>query len=248
MIYVLDPFFYFIFFSLLFALLQAVYHSGQRLGRLYVLEMNSHGSITFRSLVRSEPVGESVDFMFFSRLLSRHVHRSIPLQLEMDKYVNVTCPSVRLVRHRLSREKRSKCAIWNPCKSPAVDVLIRPAFFFFRKKPNVSKPSWQPPTKAAYVELHCIRHVERSFQLSCYTLENIYKYLAPRSRRSRRSREIHSAQKSDGGGLRGLGTNLMAFARTSGCAPAPEGERYAVCRLAGWLAFNSHPRAASFSL
>jgi hypothetical protein len=120
--------------------------------------------------------------------------------------------------------------------------------FFFRKKPNVSKPSWQPPTKAAYVELHCIRHVERSFQLSCYTLENIYKYLAPRSRRSRRSREIHSAQKSDGGGLRGLGTNLMAFARTSGCAPAPEGERYAVCRLAGWLAFNSHPRAASFSL
>jgi hypothetical protein len=93
MIYVLDPFFYFIFFSLLLALLQAVYHSGQRLGRLYVLEMNSHGSITFHSFVRSEPVGESVDFMFFSRLLSRHVHRSIPLQLEMDKYVNVTCPT-----------------------------------------------------------------------------------------------------------------------------------------------------------
>jgi hypothetical protein len=159
--------------------------------------------------------------------------------------VNVTCPTCppSTVKRETVKMRHLESVQISGCRRSYSSGL-----FFFRKKPNVSKPSWQPPTKAAYVELHCIRHVERSFQLSCYTLENIYKYLAPRSRRSRRSREIHSAQKSDEGGLRGLGTNLMAFARTSGCAPAPEGERYAVCRLAGWLAFNSHPRAASFSL
>lgn len=50
--------------------------------------------------------------------------------------------------------------------------------------------------------------------------------------------------------MRGLGTNLMAFARTSRCAPAPEGERYAVstCWLAGWRSIPIRALPVSLSL
>lgn len=119
------------------------------------------------------------------------MHRSIPPQLEMDKYERerdvsdlsaIDCQRETVKMRHLESVQISGCR-----RSYSSDLFV-----FFSSKPNVSEPSWQPPAKAAYVGLHCIRHVERSFQLSCYTLENIYKYLAPRSRRSR---EIHSAQK-----------------------------------------------------
>lgn len=98
----------------------------------------------------------------------------------------------------------------------------------------------------AYVGLHCIRHVERSFQLSCYTLENIYKYLAPRSRRSR---EIHSAQKSKRGWVAGTWNKpngLRTHIKMCSCSRGRE-----VCGvdlLAGWRSIPIRALPVSLSL